>query len=311
MKKIPSLSPFLSLLLTLVLQGCFFTGVESTPKITAGDVRREREPVAAEDTFLSHAVDAPLSEWRPGKEFIVTDRRISLIFGATAPQGEELAGRTITYSGSDETTSVTGSPVTDLSFTSPSGSRLVYRINRPLSRLVEDDAPGVPFTIQRSVVDAAAKAMNGRNLYILTLAWRDDNDTPIKDGRKFVKVHIDSVSPGNNHYSLKAAFTDNRGVSGRIFFHPGAKGDSPRTFPTIFSFDDPQSRYTSVSPETWRLITEGKVADGMTREECRLALGAPKEVERGATHSYLREMWLYENGVYLLFEDGILKPHRR
>lgn len=299
------------LLLTLSLQGCFFTGVESTPKITAGDVRRERETVTPEDTFLIRAADEPLPAWTPGKEFMVTDPRISYIFGATAPAGgRDLTGETIFYSGISEATSVTGSPVTDLSFLTARGEELVYRINRPALRLREEKNLSVPFTIQRSVVEQTDRAMRGRDLYILTLAWRDDEDTPVDGGRKFVKVHIDSVTAGNSLYPLKASFTDGRGQSGRIFFHPGAKGSAPKTFPVVFSFTDPALRYPAITPENWNLITQGKVADGMTREECRLALGAPKEVERGATPGYLREAWLYENGVYLLFEDGLLKRYR-
>ncbi|QCD41540.1 hypothetical protein E7747_04035 [Duncaniella dubosii] len=60
----------------------------------------------------------------------------------------------------------------------------------------------------------------------------------------------------------------------------------------------------------WDKIINGRVALDMTREECRLALGAPREVDRGADNSYIREVWLYENGIYLVFEDGILKLYR-
>lgn len=299
------------LLFALLLQSCFFTGVESTPKITAGDVRREREPVTPEDTFLSPATDEPLAEWKPGKEFVVTDPRISLIFGATATGSDLRAGETVTYLRADEASSVTGGRVADISFRAPSGHTLTYRINRPLDQLMEESSLSVPYTIQTDVIRTADRLMRGKDLYILTLAWRNENDIPLDGGRKFVKVHIDSVSAGNSHYPLKAFFTDERGLRACIFFHPGPKGSFPRTFPAVFSFSDPQLRHPSTAPSTWSLITEGKVSEGMTREECRLALGAPKEVERGATQSYLREAWLYENGVYLLFEDGILKSYRR
>ncbi len=302
---------YISLLLTLLLQSCFFTGVESTPKITAGDVRREREQIAPEDTFLSPAADEPLAGWKPGKEFVVTDSRISLIFGATAAGSGELSGKTIRYLRADEASSVTGGKVADLSFRDPSGRILTYRVNRPLSQLREEKSLSIPYTIQTSVIHKADSIMRGKDLYILTLGWRNDNDVAVGGGRKFVKVHIDSVSAGNSHFPLKASFTDERGIRACIFFHPGPKGTFPRTFSGIFSFSDPRKRYSSTSSATWSLITEGKVTEGMTREECRLALGAPKEVERGATQSYLREAWLYENGVYLLFEDGILKTYRR
>ena len=49
----------------------------------------------------------------------------------------------------------------------------------------------------------------------------------------------------------------------------------------------------------------------MTMEECRLALGSPREVERDATYGALIERWIYENGIYLLFSDGILTRFRR
>ncbi|MDE6394843.1 MAG: hypothetical protein K2K77_05820, partial [Duncaniella sp.] len=66
-----------------------------------------------------------------------------------------------------------------------------------------------------------------------------------------------------------------------------------------------------IPPEHWQLIIAGRITEGMTLEACRLALGSPKEIERGATNSVIREAWLYENGVYLLFEDGLLKRFRR
>ena len=96
-----------------------------------------------------------------------------------------------------------------------------------------------------------------------------------------------------------------------MFLLPGILKGSPRTFPTLFSFDDPRKKYPDISPENWERIINGRVEAGMTREECRLALGSPKEVDRAANNSYLREIWLYENGIYLVFEDGLLKIYRR
>lgn len=42
----------------------------------------------------------------------------------------------------------------------------------------------------------------------------------------------------------------------------------------------------------------------MTRDECRLALGAP------ATTGMV-EFWQYSDGIYLLFEENILTRFRR
>ena len=49
----------------------------------------------------------------------------------------------------------------------------------------------------------------------------------------------------------------------------------------------------------------------MTRDECRLALGTPDSIDRATTVGNTHfERWSYENGVYLLFEDGYLSKFR-
>lgn len=295
--------------LTLLVQSCFFTGVESTPRITGKDVRREAAPVTPEDTYLADVTDSPLSAWVQSKEFMVTDPRISRIFGATAPS-QPLTGKIIRFDSASETTGVTGSPVTDITFISPEGDRLVYRINRPLQRLMAESSTEIPFTIQMSVIARAADMLTGKKYYILTSSWRDDTDNPVDGGRKFIPVTVDSVAAGNSLFPVKIAFTDSEGRSARIFIHPGAKGAAPRTFSRVFSFTDPRIQYPHITAEHWQLIIDGRVTEGMTLEECRLSLGTPKEIERGATNSFYREAWLYENGVYLLFEDGLLKRFR-
>ena len=48
----------------------------------------------------------------------------------------------------------------------------------------------------------------------------------------------------------------------------------------------------------------------MTRDECRLALGAPPEVLRTPSYGGMREVWSYSDGVFLIFEDGYLTRFR-
>lgn len=292
-----------------MLQGCFFTGVESTPRITDREVKREAAPATPEDTYLADVTDRPFSSWTSGKEFMVTDPRIERIFGASAT-GDDLSGSIIRFDTALESDGVTGGKVSDLIFITPSGERLTYRINHPLEKLRADSVTEIPFTIQMSVVEDASRKLNGKKFYILTSSWRDDSDNPIDGGRKYIPVTIDSVSPGNALFPLKVAFTDPDGNSARIFIHPGSKKGTPRIFPRVFSFTDPRLRYPHITPEHWQLIIDGKVTDGMTIEECRLSLGTPKEIERGANNRFFVEAWLYENGVHLLFEDGLLKRYR-
>jgi len=263
----------------------------------------------AEDTFLAHIVDEPLGDWKPGKRFYVTDDKIRLIFGASASVRDSLGGSVLRFKEVREAPSITGTSVTDLVFSSPEGRDFVYRISRPLKSVKEQKSLSIPFTIQESLVDSVRTRMQGRRLYVLTRTWRDDNDNSV-GGRQFVAVSVDSVTPGNDIYPVKVSFTDDEGKSARIFLHPGPRGHTPRSFPALFSFSDPRLRYPSVSDETWQRIINGKVAPEMTREECRLAIGAPKEIDRGTSNSYLREIWLYDNGIYLVFMDGLLKTFR-
>lgn len=293
---------------TMLLSGCF-TGVEYTPKVTDHDVRRVSLATMAEDTFLAHIVDEPLGDWKPGKRFYVTDDKIRLIFGASASVRDSLGGSVLRFKEVREAPSITGTSVTDLVFSSPEGRDFVYRISRPLKSVKEQKSLSIPFTIQESLVDSVRTRMQGCRLYVLTRTWRDDNDNSV-GGRQFVAVSVDSVTPGNDIYPVKVSFTDDEGKSARIFLHPGPRGHTPRSFPALFSFSDPRLRYPSVSDETWQRIINGEVAPEMTREECRLAIGAPKEIDRGTSNSYLREIWLYDNGIYLVFMDGLLKTFR-
>lgn len=291
------------------MQGCFFTGVESTPKITAGDVRREAAPASLEDTFLSRVANEPLRAWTPGKPFRVTDARIARVFGLDDQGGDSLAGRVIRFEKAVESPGVTGAGVTDLVFASPGGASLTYRLNRPLESLKADNTLSVPFTIQTDMVSRADSVLRGQRVYTLTGVWRDDADSPVK-GLKFIPVTIDSVTAGNSLFPLKVSFTALSGQSGRLFIYPGGRDDAPRTFSSVFSFADQRRRYPAISDAYWDNIVHSRVEPGMTTEECRLALGAPDDVTRGATQSYLREVWTYDNGRYLLFEDGVLKMMR-
>lgn len=299
----------LALTLPLALGGCF-TGVEYTPKVTERDVERERIVTTAEDTLLASVGDRPLPQWEKGKRFLVTDNKIRLIFGATASLRDSLAGTVLTFEGASEAPSITGSKVTDLIFSDPGGRQFAYRINAPIKAVADREALSVPFTIQENVIEEARSILQGRHLYILTRTWRDDNDNSVA-GRQFIPVTIDSVSAGNDIYPIKVSFTDADGHSARVFLHPGSRHTTPRSFPAFFSFTDPRLRYPNISEAAWTNIINGRVALDMTRAECRLALGTPKEVDRGTDNSFIREVWLYENGVYLVFEDGLLKVFRR
>ena len=90
----------------------------------------------------------------------------------------------------------------------------------------------------------------------------------------------------------------------------GADRAATRNFSTVFNFDDPRKRYPQISDETWELIINSKVREGMTRDECRLALGAPNSYRTIPVINAVVEQWNYDDGIYLIFEDGLLSRFR-
>lgn len=55
-----------------------------------------------------------------------------------------------------------------------------------------------------------------------------------------------------------------------------------------------------------KLIIEGKVIIGMTKQQCIEAWGNPKQINRTITASIIYEQWVYSAGRYLYFENGKL-----
>lgn len=292
----------------LLLTACF-TGIESTPKITANDIKKEKVVVTAEQMFLDSVAGEPLSQWKSGKRFFVTDNKINLIFGASANRGDSLAGKYLTYKGNRLSNSVTGEQVVELVFESDNNAEYVYRTGASMQELQSRDVVEVPFTVEESLVAQVKAKMLGQTYYIITPVWYDDNDE-IYYGSKFIQVSIVDVQPGNHVYPIKLTFRHAAKQEARLFMSVGNGYKAPRGFSSLFSFNDPRLKYPDITDEVWENIKQGKVALDMTRDECRLSLGMPKEIDRRPGYSGVRELWVYENGAYLIFEDGLLREFR-
>ena len=55
----------------------------------------------------------------------------------------------------------------------------------------------------------------------------------------------------------------------------------------------------------------GNIMIGMNKDECKLALGTPNFIERLPSNAGVIELWKYDNGYQLLFEDGVLKEYKQ
>ena len=55
----------------------------------------------------------------------------------------------------------------------------------------------------------------------------------------------------------------------------------------------------------WDLIQASKISIGMTKEECKLSLGTPKDVNRTVLENGVHEQWVY-NYIYVYFKGNLI-----
>lgn len=293
-----------------LLQGCF-TGIESTKMITEKDVKRALEEM---DRGKKHVGFSPFTDslpaWRDGKPFWVVDRQARLIFAPGADYDIDslaLEGSQLSYNGYLARRQVDNREVVDLMFTDGTHT-LVYPTGRTLQE-ISNAAFEVPFLVDGDMVDYYASMIVGKTVYVKTESWLTLEGEKM-DGRKFIPVAITKVSAGNRIYPLKVEFKTSDGTQAMLWMTTGSSSISGRDFDSLFSLTDVRLQYPEISSETWARIVDGKVAEGMTKQECRLSMGSPKSVRQLPDQTGLREYWHYDGGRYLYFVDGLLKEYR-
>lgn len=280
----------------LLLSGCF-TGVEGTAKIkdtTRGD---KSVRLSDEQLLLAKAQPQPPGTWRSGKRFIVDEGRLDMAFTPASVSSTLSPGDTLFFRSMAGDVRLAGDSITDVYFSTSRGDRVSYRVEAPLSLVCGRDRLAIPFTVDADVVDSVREILHGRKLWTLR---------PGANDRKFEAVEVSDVFAGTADYPiLIVAGADS------IPMVVESKSVSARTFDNLFSLSNPRDRYPQISDKVWDNICRGKIAVDMTTEECRLALGAPDNVERYIAYNGIIEQWTYQNGVYLVFTDGLLTRFRQ
>lgn len=293
------------LLTCTAVTGCF-TGVESTPRITDADVRRDVQPHTPDETYMAGITPPALGEWQVGKPLYVTDARIIRALSSESYGGRQLAaGDTLRYAGSHAARSLAGDPVTELSFTGPDGRTYTYSLDREADSAAVRPVR-VPFTIDLQMLDEASKLLLGRKFYIVTSGRRLADGTFARF-RKYIPVTVSEVLPGTPENPVRVRLADDMADATYLYINPEVRSSrAAGSFASMLSLVDPRKRWPAISDKVWQLIVSNEVEPGMTREEVRLAVGAPAEIIRRPGYSYMHEAWRYDTGRYLIFEDGIL-----
>ena len=289
-----------------------FTGIESTPKISDKNLDRERIVVTDEEKYLTDIMPEQPGDWKEGKLFYVTDSRINLALEPSSHPSPK-AGEYLAYKGRRGVPSLTGSLDTEIILSDSHGNEFVHRINTSPEELDSRDKIEIPFAIEMSMVDRTKQELNGKKLYIRTSLWFDNEGNAVR-GLKYIPVEVTDVQPGNTIYPVKVKFisADNpEAGEAYVYLMVGNALKGARNFASLFYFDDPRKRYPQITDENWKAITHSCVAPYMTREECRLALGNPSSIDRYHGTTTYSERWNYENGISLIFDDGILRNFRK
>lgn len=301
----------ISLLLMVMLTGCF-TGVENTKKISDKDVKKAMREVESRQSVssLTRYVDS-VPAWGIGKRFYVSEDQSRRMFYRDDRQPLDtlrLEGDTLRFVERRESQDIDGKRRTTLVFTTTEGVRLCYDTRKAPDSFTSNYE--IPFLIDLDMIDHIAKQIAGKELYIKTPIWYDVDSEEMIDGKKFIPVRITHVAAGNKVLPLRVEFSTLNGQRAMVWMSADTRGVMNRDFDSLFSLTDVRQAHKQISDEVWRLIIDGKVQEGMTKEECTLSKGSPLRIDRLPDQGGLREYWRYNNGEHLYFEDGILKKYR-
>lgn len=299
-------------LLAGLLTSCF-TGIESTPKVSISRHDQRAMLAARENAYLDTIKAMPLGEWESGKQFYAADNRVLLTFiQRDVPldiDSIRLEGRLLTYDGQEATIRPNGSISTAIRLRD--GDAL-YRLDTGKEKakaLSEFNSFALDMLIDIDAVSQADRLMRGNVYWTRSPLWYSSDLKSIR-GRKFIPVTVDSVTVGNSVFPLRVHFTDDTGIHASMLMNFNDSGSRSRLFASLFFLDDVRKRYPSIKDDVWQLIQSSSVREGMTKEECRLSLGYPVDVDSGTTGSYAIEIWQYDGGRFLKFVDGLLSQFR-
>lgn len=252
-----------------------------------------------------------LKDWEQGKTFLISDNRIVLVFDTYNGVNSEdsLVGKVIRFEG--VTTKATPGNDDEAVIVFSNGTdKLAYSTGKSMA--VADtmiSSMDLPMLIDLQLVDHARELLMGKKVWTRSQLWYDLNEDKI-EGRKFVPIQINAVEPGNMIFPVKLTIKDENGNDAVLFMNIGKVGMESRTFQNLFSLSDPKERYADIREDVWKLIQRGKVKQGMTKLECKLALGNPDDVNAGHDWNSTIDIWQYTNGAFLRFQDGLLVDFR-
>lgn len=265
-----------------------------------------------EQIFASDIKGTPLAEWPIGKKFMATSPRTLYLFDPVSTNvatEDSMAGRILTYEGIETTMSP---DLKEMCVVLMSDGSHVFKYNTGKTTgqaKKEMDSSKLPLLADLSLIEEWKERLAGKTLWTKNNLWYT-SDGQRKDGLKFVEVTVTDVEPSAGDFPMRLKIKHGEDTAYMYMNYTADKADS-RNFAALFFLSDPKQRYPQITEENWNLIQSGRVGPGMTKEECRLALGNPDELRSGHSTSQTMDIWQYSNGTYLYFTDGLLTSFRQ
>lgn len=317
----------------LFLSSCF-TGIEGTKTITMSKSEKKQTMPSAEESLLSGLRLQAFSDSVVNRLFYVLDDRASVILRPTNAGYADLhAGDSLYYVGTRSYSDMTGHLKHSYIFKAPADKGEYEYLPPSSTRMRAPYTNEIPTLLDGSILEYADSLLKGRKVWILTPVWSDKKGEKIK-GRRYSPATIMAVLPGTMVFPARVQLViegnnldadiagmnaEGRSVTGEapeksaaeggeiyVFMNLANTGTESRSFANLFSLSDPRKQHPGITDKVWEAICTGNVFAGMTKEECRLALGNPKDINTGHNYSSALLLWIYENGDVLYFEDDIL-----
>ncbi|MCH5239528.1 MAG: hypothetical protein J1F38_04845 [Muribaculaceae bacterium] len=302
--------------LFLILTGTTscFTGIESTKKITLSREEKKLTLPTPEEEYMMSLTSTPLKEWPTGKRFIVSDDKAILVIvpqrGIYPTPPDSLKGKVMEFLGIESKINAAGNINVGLSFTDGAYT-YDYDTGKDFEYAMEHfQSDQIPMLIDEDMILMARNLLVGQKFWIRSPLWYDKEGNRI-DGKKFVEVTVTGVEPGNLVFPLQLQITTKDNNVAYVFMNFGNADNESRSFHNIFSLTDIKKHYPAIENDVWELICNGKVKAGMTKEEVKLSVGNPSDTSSGHDYSQTYDIWSFDNGMVLWFEDGRLVRTRQ
>lgn len=265
-----------------------------------------------EQIFAREITGVPLSQWEKGRPFVAMSQRTLYMFeptGLSYQDSNSMEGKTLTFEGFESKLTPGLNEECILLFSDGSNTYR-YDSGKPTeTAMAEVVSNRMPLLSDVVISRQWSERLKGKRLWTKNNLYYDANGNRVP-GIRYAEVIVEGVEPSTGDFPMKVRILTSEGERAYINMNYNSETTDSRSFPQVFFLSDPKNRYPQISEENWKSIQKSRVRVGMTKEECRLALGTPDELNGGHNANQTMDIWQYNNGAYLMFTDGLLTRFR-